>query len=376
MRSKKTLRYLLFFFLANFCFDLSVAGPLFAQDPSAQTIEKPIPVNEAKEKSFSTLVEQQRQTLFSKNILESECRILSKKGGLEFQSSLPELSSQIELLVKVLKTSDEAALVTLFHPRLKIGKDRAYEAFSLVKATLQEPYDFSIYRVWLLNTPNSKGENTRCAEDSLSLGSHFGYKMQAATWIQILGSNDLARIYVSWVPVPDLGWRIGAWHFQRWTHVGSDPESLRDKSLKLFKENKNHEALLTLDLASKLLDYKYFLYPDMRKTMKNQIAEWGGLASLFKKIKDAYPTWPLERVDSLYAEDGVGLNFTLRVPDDQTMPLRQKLCLTTSKEILNNKALALDFLSGVRCAFVLPKESIERDGKLGGRYYSKAEVLK
>lgn len=317
-----------------------------------------------------------RKKIFGDEKWQSKaCEVVSKGLKDELKGVDEKLHQFIGSIIEDHKEINLAAFKNKFHPRLGMTEKTLKSVFDDIALTYGRPTSFTIYRIWALNTVDGSPDLLPCFEDRLAIGSHYGYPLQFGVWIQVMGESELGRIFASVVPARDIGWRIGAWHLQQWTHKTKDPQKWVEEALEDFEKKAILPAYVKLDIASKLLDGGGYVYPmfleDVKVTKESYL---NGMtfeklvqSIIGSKAKIAY-------LSSIFARDGAGLLVRFEVAKDATVQQTRELCeAATAKLHAHAKEV---HLGGIKCSFVVPGESKDKDGRLGSIFIPSVQARK
>lgn len=327
----------------------------------------------ADENDKPSAVESLRQTIFKADLSRSSCKVVNKGSRGDLIADDGKITKFIKDLDRVLKTKDAIQFQFLFHPRADTNSRIGEKIFSILRHTYARPWNFSIYRVYGLNTVNGDKKSLFCEKDKLSITSLYGYPLQFAVVFQIMGQNELGRILAMIVPSKGK-WYIGGFHVQQWTFKGSDHESWIRGGLNALNRKENLVAHVKFDVAQKLLfggDFlTYQIKDEIIKARDNAITK-----ELFlKKVQKELASDNIVYLGTVLAEDNAGLVIRERVYKDYTTQELQEKCMSSGKKLIQAKILTPS-LGGVKCDYIYSNESIEREGVLGGLYYSQKKLL-
>ena len=340
--------------------------PHAAQEPaSSGSSDRDIaPVSDA---NVNSPKEKLRTKIFASNLETPGCKPIQvhPRGGIADLDA--ELDGFLKQLIQAVQRHKETDLQPLFHRRLNVSIPAIAESFAKLDFSLGAPLDVSIYRLWAYNTVDGSPSGINCGEDGLKAFPQYGYPLQFGVWLQLLGKQELGRIYVSVVPA-DGRWNIGAFHTQQWTHASKDFIAWAQEGELDARKNLKESAYVKLDIAQKLLDVGGFLesttHADITKARD---------ALMTKDDWDHSVRKPLEGFEIIYTGsllvlDGAGILARIRVPGEVSVMEIKESCKKMAQSIRATSWGAA--LGGMRCSFNLPKESSKRDGVLGGIYVS------
>jgi hypothetical protein len=314
-----------------------------------------------------------RAKIFGESINKPSCQIVDRgpKVNLgKLDAKLGEFGNQV---LSSLVGKDEDKIGRFFHERLRAGKDFGKRIFSVLKVTYDEPWQFSIYRVFALNTVDGDKQQFNC-DEGLHVTSLYGYNLQMGFWVQVMGENELGRIFFIAVPKGDT-WKIGGFHVQQWTYQGKDFQQWFLAGTAALDAKQTLQAYMGFDIAQKMLfggDFlDYEAKPELLKARDIAMPK----DELKLKMQALFPKRDMVYVGTVMPKDGPG--WLIRERLDKEIPLEQltSRCLSIGKTLISNKWL-VEGNGGVNCNFLLPREDPEAQGKLGGFYFSLADIAK
>src|SRR5690606_21989399 len=139
-----------------------------------------------------------------------------------------------------------------FHPKLRVKSDIGQRIFSQLKQSYAKPWQFSIYRVFGIYAPEGDKLEVPCPNDQITITSRYGYPLQWAVWFQVMGQNELGRMFVPIAP-RDGKWYVVGWHFQQWTQSGRDYEAWVKAGTEAYNAKDLVRAHISFDVAQKML---------------------------------------------------------------------------------------------------------------------------
>lgn len=312
------------------------------------------------------------------------CTTLSRGPKSGLQESLPQADATIQEIIKAIDAEKLTPLIPLFHPRLKVSSPQIAEALHDLQRTVGSPPSASIFRVWLFDTVDGSPLDLDCDQGEYRVSTHYGYDAALGVWLQIMGKGELGRLYVSLVPKGGKFY-IGAWHIHQWTHMGLDSLAWQEKAAKLTGDSLKPSAFLLQDIALKLLDQKMFVQPQAavpvrqaRDKILSQM-QWEEAATAIARgqsatDKTAAADAPeITAIRTALAQDGAGVNFYARVPTELSARDFESRCLTVAKRFFDNQIWKA--VDGVKCHYLLQGEPIDKEGRQGGQYISRATAV-
>lgn len=306
--------------------------------------------------------EELRRQLFGERLSSRACVTLSKNPAGTVSAD-PALTAALQKLVEGINKSAATDLVPLFHPQLKVRTRQVAAALTSISRISGNAAQASLFRAYALNNPDGVAELTDCAEDSLSLRPLYGHKLQAAAWVQVQGEEEVSRVYANFVPAKDK-WLIGAWHVQQWTHAGKDFVGWRELAMAQAAAKQQIAAWILYDLAIKLLDGGKFLsFPVTSELVSEQGKLLAG-KTLLESLAPKFTNEKLVYAASLFSRKGAAVLLRFGLESEWSANAIREHCRAKFKQLQSDGAIS--GLAGVRCDYVLPKESPLKEGALGG----------
>lgn len=304
----------------------------------------------------------------------ASCAVMTVTPAGRLMDKLPEDAPEVagftdivEQVSRSVRNSDAETLVKLFHPRLKMDKASVQSRLAEIHARYVDPVDISPLKLMWLDTVSGLPGHVDCDFDGASVKPLHGYRYQGSLWLQATGQRDIARLMIAVVPVPKYlggGWRIGSFHVQQWTHAGKDPLTWLESARKSAVAKQDFLAWAEFDIAAKLLkDNQIVSYAAYLPVIadRDRVISQAGLRSKIGKMTGGLA---VEEVASLLALDGAGLLVKLRLVKELSTNDIQKNCNGVVKNLAESGAAK--GLSGVRCMYYRPGESLAKDGITGG----------
>ncbi|MGE0174432.1 MAG: hypothetical protein AB7T49_16675 [Oligoflexales bacterium] len=313
-----------------------------------------------------------RKRLFAGTESKASCSVLSRGPYVNLKDTDAGLDSFVSDFLTKLKGKD-AKVLPLFHDRLRLKADFGEQLYSSLKQTYKEPWDFSVFRIFGLNTVNGDKQDLPCADEDVLVTTAYGYPFQVGVWIQLLSQSELGRIFAVVAPTKD-GWKIVGLHMQQWTQSEKDFEAWIKQSNDYAAKGTPHLAYLSLDVSQKMLfggDLLTFPLVNAIIAERDKIMT---KEALRKKIGAFFPDRDIAYAGTALAEDGPGWVIRERITQEKPTNELMKRCLEAGKKLQMEGWISKN-LGGLNCNYVLPGEAAEKPGKLGGFYFSQKDIL-
>lgn len=285
---------------------------------------------------------------------------------------LKDFEKAVESLVTAFRKGDSQALAAMFHPRLKMTAAVVANQLAELRARYVEPMDISPLKLLWLDTVDGDPAAIPCDFDAAVVNPLYGYKNQASILFQASGQLDIARIMIGLVPMPDRdnkgvgGWKIGYFYSQQWTHAGKDPLAWIQSARVALNQKHPYASWVQFDVAEKLLRSNGFASyaaheaviaeRDSIMSVKDWLAETGKYSEGLR----------MEDAVSLLVPRGAGVLFKLRLVKELSTVEIQGHCKGIAKVL--TQAKLSEGLSGIRCAYYRPGESLLKDSVTGGLF--------
>ena len=336
---------------------LIILGLFFSSLVSAETL---VPAKLEDQSPKETL----RKSIFGTQENNRGCRILSRDPAAAVDQDAA-LSATLKSIIKSIKDSDESLLVPLFHPQIKVKKASVKAAFISIDQITGPKPDATLFRAYAMNNPTGEVAGIECLEDGIKVYPLYGHPLQVGAWIQVTGKNEVARTYIILIPTKDQ-WRIGAWHVQQWTHFGKDIDTWRSDASLLASKKESIAAWVYLDLAGKLLDGGKFLeFPVAADLERDRAALLNG-KPLIDALSPKFPGDNVVYASSLFSRKGASLLVRFKIPAEMSANAIKEHCIERFKKL--NAEAWMNAIAGMRCDYVLPTESVLKEGRSGGMF--------
>lgn len=292
------------------------------------------------------------------------------------KAKLENIDSQLNLMLhdvlKFLSGDSSVNIHKLFHKRTRVKKRIGKEIQSILKKTLIEPFNFSIYRIWTMYSEDLNKHIHQC-EEGVSITSLYGYKVQFGVWIQVLARNELARIYVSIVPNKS-SWKIAGFHIQQWTHLGKDFEAWTREALEDKANGQTVTAWTKFDTAQKMLFGGDFLSYTVRSAILENRDQTFSREKLRAFINNQLNDADIAYVGSMLGSDGAGLLIRERLKKEISVNDMKARCNNLGRRLIKVNAIS-NSSGGIYCGFLAPREDPTKDGALGGFFIPRKQLL-
>jgi hypothetical protein len=283
--------------------------------------------------------------------------------------AIDSFATTVETIAAGLKKGDAASLASLFHQRLKMTSAVLANRLAELRARYGDPVDISPLKAMWLDTVDGDPAPIPCDFDGVTVNPLYGYSQQASLWFQASGQADIARIMIGVVPVPQSrggGWKIGYLHVQQWTHAGKDPLAWIE-SARVTRDQKHPIGAWTqFDIAEKLLRGSGFA---TYAAQSGAISERDAIMSpkqWLAEIARHSNGLAFEDAVSLLAPRGAGVWMKVRLAKELSTVEIQDHCKAVAKNLTTSKLS--DGLSGIRCSYYRPGESLAKDSATGGLF--------
>lgn len=316
--------------------------------------------------------------LLSKNIVPSklsqpECMLLSRGLDKNLATSNPGLDSLLSSFIRDIEEDKTDDLYKLFHPRAKIKPRVGGQIIAILRNRYDKDWKLNILRVWSLINPSKQKNIFDCPNtDNYQPISRYGYEVQYFSIIQIHSPRELGRIILTISPKNENLYITGM-HIQQWTHMGHDWLYWTKQGNSYLDERNSLEAYKAYDVAQKLLQAPDFIdYKALPEILSTKISIFTE-KSLLKLAKNTFKNENILHMGTTLHNEGVGLFFRLQVEKEQPTQILQTRCKELGIQVLAKNWLT-ERDAGIKCSFNLPHEDSQRDGVLGGFYFSQKQL--
>ncbi len=277
--------------------------------------------------------------------------------------------SQLTQLLQDTRTAIQqrksGALTALFHPRLTMQVEMLAKVFEIEKNTVGVKHEVSDYQLWALRPQEKDHNRVLCEEEPILIDTLYGYPLQMGYWIQTSGSEDLGRFFVLLVHDRST-WRIGGFRFQRWTYLKKNAEDWAVAADASDREKHPVLAFFQRDLAQKLLAGETrFTLPQPERWKEVQGQTFSTLA-FETRVQKALQGDKAVYIATALSPKGHSLLLRFGMDREWSSTEIRSHCEKVAKKFWVDPEFA--FLQGMRCGYVFPKESREKDGVMGSVY--------
>lgn len=299
------------------------------------------------------------------------CLALDKNTQKLTDEALPSFTAFLRSIMDDLKQGRSAALQHKFHERIR-KKGMGERILNAMQYKYKKPWDVSVYKTWALATAEGDRALIDCATEGIALTTRHSYPLQFGVWIEVMGQNELGRVYVSIVPSKN-DWYIGGWMNQQWTQSGKDYVAWYERGQKFEKSGQKREAFMAFDMAYKLLQGDEFMeFPDKAK-IAAQRDQVGSTKTWPEELNKLQRKTSIVYASTMFAEDGVGLLVREQIDETLSTADLRKRCFAQGKQLITAGWLTPN-TAGLYCSFVTKAEPIDKEGVLGGMYFTQKQI--
>lgn len=313
-----------------------------------------------------------QEKIFISQPSKPTCKVVSKGPQVKLESVNKSLHETLSKFVTAVKENQADALKPLFHRKTKVKKDIGERLLAPLRGRYRRPWDLTVFRVYALASPKGEKATIPCEEDDIALINIFGYELQFGAWVQLMGQNDLARLYVALAPTKGA-YKIVGLHNQQWTFEAQDYQRWLQKGLEARSKNLSVLSHMRLDIAQKLLFGGNFITFNIKDKI---IAERDRVLpkdAWTKMAADEFKDGELVYTGTIMPQEGLGILVRYRVPQYLSKDQIMANCMKTGK-----KALQLGWLAkgrgGIRCEYLLPREDVSKEGIMGSQYLTYTDL--
>ena len=326
----------------------------------------------ASEKIAEQKLTELKKKLFPDSKKLPACLNLNAKMQKEIDLVFPEYAIFLRSIVDDLKAARTDSLQRKFHERIR-KKGMGERIFNAMQHKYKKPWDVTVYKSWALATAEGDRAIVDCESEGVSLTTRHSYPFQFGVWLEVMGQNELGRVYISIVPSKNR-WIIGGWLNQQWTHAGKDYLAWVEQGQSLVKLGKKRDGFMSLDIAYKLLHGEEFMeFADKAKilTMRDEAGSTKSWPQDLNKIGNRSS---VVYAATMFAEEGAGLLVRERVDESLSTVDLRKQCFSLGKQLISSGWLNSN-TAGLYCSFITKTEPVEKDGLLGGMYFTQKQIL-
>lgn len=304
---------------------------------------------------------------------KDSCELLSRGPGVDLASSEITLHTKLENILNDLKTEKFEKFSKHFHPKARVKSDIGEKLKAIIDNRYKGPLQYTIFRVWRIKSANSgKAVIDDCPEaDGARIIGSYGYEKQFAVWIQIMGQNELGRLFLNISPDKDK-LLISAFRIQQWTQSGDDWRAWAVNAEQAEASKDSRTAYIDYDISQKLLEGKDLVVYPLQAQVQAKRDEMFSQAKLIEELNKDLGISSIVYAGTLLAREGTGL--FLREVIDGERPSRelQDQCLNRG---LNLRRVGwLKESQGIRCNFLFKGMDPQRDSPLGGIYLTPEDI--
>ena len=259
----------------------------------------------------------------------------------------------------------------LFHPQIKVKLAQIKAALISIHRISGSKTDATMFRAYAMNNLPGDSGAVSCDEDGLRLHPLYGHPLQAGVWIQALGEEEVTRIYVVLIPSKDK-WLIGAWHVQQWTHAGKDYINWRQEGEDLANKKQDIAAWVYFDIAVKLLDGGKFIVFPVAEDIAAERSKVLGPKTILDILSAKFSSDKLVYANSLFSRKGASILLRFGIPGEWSANAIKEHCRSKFKQL--SQEPWMKSVAGIRCDYVMPKESTQKEGALGGIFIDQASL--
>lgn len=311
-----------------------------------------------------------RKKTFYDSLSKRSCKIISRNPSGAVSEN-PLLTNVLQRLIDALNKKSAPDLLPLFHPQLKVKTKQVAAALTSISRISGDNVQASLFRAYAINNPDGDPQPTECAEDALVIRPLYGHRVQVAVWIQTQGSDEVSRVFATFVPTKD-SWTIGAWNVQQWTHTGQDYTEWRAKAQKILENKQLIASWIFYDIGIKLLDGGKFLMFPVKAELEAEQLKVLGSKGLLPTLEPKFTSEKLVYASSLFSRHGAALLLRFGLENEWSANAIREHCRSKFKSLLEDGTARE--LAGIRCDYVLPKESPTKEGVLGGIFVDQASL--
>ena len=330
----------------------------------------------------------------AKSSRQKSCQVWTVSPAGKLVDSLPALDSlaapeetagfdqMVESVATAIRKGDSESLAALFHPRLDMTAPVIASQLAEIRSRYVEPVEILPLKLLWLDTVDGDPGAIPCDYDGITLNPLYGYSHQASFLFQASGQLDIARIMIALVPVPprtgnDTGnsqanrkttptWKIGSFHSQQWTHGAKDPLAWIETARITLKQKYPYAAWVQFDVAEKLLRANSIASYAAHDAVVAERDAIMPLNSWLTETRKHSGGLALEDAVSLLVPRGAGVLFKLRLVKELSTVEIQTHCKAVVNSLTQNHLA--EGLSGIRCAYYRPGESLAKDSVTGGLF--------
>lgn len=325
--------------------------------------------------------------ILSKNLIELELEKISNlatnigcqrisRGNIREPNlqKLSELKNFISNIHSSIKKSTLSGFEKNFHPNFHAKKSLSEKIGRKITLFYGKEFDIHLHRVFILNSKDHYGGTHVCKEDGLVLSSYYGYPVAVGVILAINGKEELGRIFSLLVPSKkDNRWYIAGWHHQQWSYLGQDYTYWVKMAQKSVASNSLLQVYSYLDISQKLLFGGKLLRYLARKEILVRRDQTLGNEKFSEKLKKLTKDSDLIYAGTLMAEEAPGVLLRFKLKKELPTNILKEKCANSFRALIPAK-LVDKRKGGIRCGFVLPYETDEKDGRLGSIFLRSSNI--
>lgn len=330
--------------------------------------------------SFDVNVEKLRSKMFLNNISKSSCLILLQNEDqnlekikiVKFHDMLiiKDLERLVGSVFKSLHYKNSSMLTDLFHPRLKVSEEIfKYIMFKDLPKVYGVQIKYKLLFLGGINAPEGRSEVVSC-NDNIKVSPHYGYNLQFAVLIDIIGDKEDGKIYFSVVPY-NGDWKIGVWKLKQWSFLKKDPQVWFKDGVKDLNNQHKLLAYLKFNIASKMAHGEGYYWFDIYEKIEQQ-------QKLFKKEEYLLKLQSITALndifdfDGLYMAKGIGISLTIKLKNEENLKSLNNRCADITRQIINYQEL--NHIEGVKCVFIMQEQKKNHIKEIASFIISKDDI--
>ena len=319
---------------------------------------------------FANEEEKLRASLFEGQLDKKSCLTVGQGPKALEKLKAPGLKFLLRSFIHALKENEPSSFKAFFHKKTKVKNSIGENILTPLNFRYKRPFDVSPFRIYALNTVDGNKDKLPCKEDGIQVTPIYGYHLQFGAWLQVMGQNDLARIYLA-IASSKGQWKVVGLHVQQWTFAGHDFEHWTQKGL--LEKTHRVRSHMYFDVAQKLLFGGDFISFNIKPKLLEEVDlvlskdDWIALA------KEKLSEKNLVYLGTTLGRDGLGIVVRVKVAGLLSKDDFEKRCKALGRSMTSLKWL-LPKGGGLQCQFLLAREDFDKEGIMGGQYFTFAEL--